>query len=158
MNGALVLKPIVSAVAPRSLSGAERTTGRLGLKYVRRALAFGTLVVTDFALRVCGFRGLRALSAVSRSVGSLRSQAGIERSLSVSGIVDIAATYYYKHTWCLHRATATSCFLHLHGVDSQVCIGYSRMPFHAHAWVEVGGVVVKDNPKVQSLYRVIDRF
>jgi len=32
-----------------------------------------------------------------------------------------------------------------------------RMPFQAHAWVEVEGKVVNDKPHVQDHYAVLDR-
>jgi hypothetical protein len=36
-------------------------------------------------------------------------------------------------------------------------IGAQQMPFKAHAWVEVSGQVVNDQPYTREMYAVLDR-
>jgi hypothetical protein len=37
-------------------------------------------------------------------------------------------------------------------------IGAQRIPFKAHAWVEVEGRVVNDKPYMSEMYAIVDRF
>jgi hypothetical protein len=50
--------------------------------------------------------------------------------------------------WWLRRA----------GVDAHLRFGVQQYPFHAHTWVEVGGVPVNDNPDALKLYRAFPLF
>jgi hypothetical protein len=36
-------------------------------------------------------------------------------------------------------------------------IGVQQMPFRAHAWVEVDGLVVGDKPYMREMYLVLDQ-
>jgi hypothetical protein len=47
--------------------------------------------------------------------------------------------------------------LRRHGVAAEMVIGAQRLPFKAHAWVEVSGQVVNDKPYIPELYEVLDR-
>jgi len=58
---------------------------------------------------------------------------------------------------CLQRSAATACLLKRFGVSAQLVIGAQQMPFKAHAWVEVDGVVVNDKPYTSEIYTVLDR-
>jgi transglutaminase superfamily protein len=69
-----------------------------------------------------------------------------------------ARTYYFKYTWCLHSAAATVALLRLRGVPAQLVIGVRRIPFRAHAWVEVDRRIVMNNQRNLDVnYRVITR-
>jgi transglutaminase superfamily protein len=71
--------------------------------------------------------------------------------------VDLACIWYWKDALCLQRSAATACLLREYGFPAQLVIGAQRMPFKAHAWVEVEGRVVNDKPYVPELYAVLDR-
>jgi hypothetical protein len=58
---------------------------------------------------------------------------------------------------CLQRSAATTCLLRSHGVRALLVIGAQRIPFRAHAWVEVDGQVVNDKPYMHEIYAVLDR-
>jgi hypothetical protein len=71
--------------------------------------------------------------------------------------VDIACVCYPRLVLCLQRSAATTCLLRVHGVPAQMVMGVQRLPFKAHAWVEVDGRVVNDKSYTPELYAVLDR-
>jgi len=80
-----------------------------------------------------------------------------EATQQICSAVDMACIWYWKEVLCLQRSAATACLLKRHGVPAQMMIGARRMPFGAHAWVEVGGRVVNDKPYVREIYAVLDQ-
>src|SRR5437879_9731396 len=75
----------------------------------------------------------------------------------ICSAVDMACIWYWKEALCLQRSAATAWLLKKHGVAAQMVIGAQRIPFKAHAWVEVDGLVVNDKPYMQEMYAVLDR-
>ncbi len=71
--------------------------------------------------------------------------------------MDCACAWYPKRVLCLQRSAATTCLLRRHGVTASLAIGARQLPFRAHAWVEVSGVVVNDKPYMPEVYAVLDR-
>lgn len=71
--------------------------------------------------------------------------------------IDMAGIWYWKQALCLQQSAATTCLLRRYGVAAQMVIGARRMPFKAHAWVEVNGRAVNDKPYTPELYGVLDR-
>jgi hypothetical protein len=66
---------------------------------------------------------------------------------------------YLKHARCLQSAAVATCLLRLRGVAADLVIGVRRMPFTAHAWVEVDQTIVMNGrSNTRSLYTVIDRL
>jgi Transglutaminase-like superfamily len=82
------------------------------------------------------------------------SKHDVERICSA---VDLACIWYPKEVLCLQRSAVTACLLRRCGVPAQMVVGASLMPFRAHAWVEVNGVVVNDKAYVSDMYAVLDR-
>ena len=68
-----------------------------------------------------------------------------------------AMTWYPKQAMCLQRSAVTACFLRASGIDAELVIGCQKLPFLAHAWVEVNGQVVNDSKRVQETHKVLDR-
>jgi hypothetical protein len=75
----------------------------------------------------------------------------------VCAAVDMASIWYWKPVLCLQRSAATACLLKSRGFPAQLVIGAQQMPFKAHAWVEVDGLVVNDKPYTPEMYAVLDR-
>lgn len=71
--------------------------------------------------------------------------------------VDTACIWRWKQVLCLQRSATTTCLLRRYGVPAQLVIGAQQMPFKAHAWVEVEGIVVNDKSYTPSMYAVLDR-
>jgi hypothetical protein len=64
---------------------------------------------------------------------------------------------YFKQVQCLQRSAATVCVLRQLGVPAELVIGAQPLPFRAHAWVEVRGVVINDKVSATENYAVLDR-
>ncbi len=75
----------------------------------------------------------------------------------ICSAVDVACIWYWKEALCLQRSAATACLLKKYGVPAQMVIGTQKMPFKAHAWVELEGRVVNDKLYTPEIYAVLDR-
>ena len=75
----------------------------------------------------------------------------------ICSAIDIASIWYWKEALCLQRSAATACLLKKYGVPAKMVIGAQRMPFKAHAWVEVDGRTLNDKANTSELYGVLDR-
>ena len=71
--------------------------------------------------------------------------------------IDWACVWYPKQVMCLQRSSATTCLLRAYGARTEMVIGVQRLPFKAHAWVEVDGRVVSDTSYTPEMYAVLDR-
>jgi Transglutaminase-like superfamily len=71
--------------------------------------------------------------------------------------VDLASIWYWKEVLCLQRSAATAYMLKKHGAPAHMVLGAQRIPFKAHAWVELAGRVVNDKPYIPEMYSVLDR-
>jgi len=115
------------------------------------------LLFLDLMLTVGGFPALH--SAVKRWRMPERNELQQERTLKMMiEAMNLAVRHYPKHTLCLQRSAALTCLLRSCGVPAQMVIACRRIPFKGHAWVEVNGTVVNDNPRVQIVCQnVLDR-
>ncbi|MFP5227313.1 MAG: lasso peptide biosynthesis B2 protein [Acidobacteriota bacterium] len=116
--------------------------------------AYVELMRIDFRLTRNDFAGIYA--RVRRtSVGT--SPGGPGTVDAICGVIDTAAVWYWKQVSCLHRSAATTCLLRRAGIDARLVIGAQALPFRAHAWVEIEGIVVNDKPYVPEIYAILDR-
>jgi Transglutaminase-like superfamily len=74
----------------------------------------------------------------------------------ICAAIDVACIWYPKHVLCLQRSAATTCLLRSYGVPAQLLLGAQKLPFKAHAWVEVHGLVVNDKPYAREMYALLD--
>ncbi len=109
--------------------------------------AFDLALVTGFA---------RALERVRRA--PVRAQRDAPPPHDVVWAIDEACVWYVKRVPCLQRSAVTACLLRRHGVSADLVIGYRRIPFESHAWVEVDGRIVNDRTQYQKFFMVIERF
>ena len=86
--------------------------------------------------------------------GNDDAQPAVDR---VCSAVNYACIWYPKQVFCLQRSVVTTYLLKKHGVDAQMVLGAQKLPFQAHAWVEVGGRAVNERSNVQKTYSVWDR-
>ena len=78
----------------------------------------------------------------------------IERTISA---MDMACVWYWKEVLCLQRAAAITCLMRKHGFNAELILGAQRMPFAAHAWVEVDHGVVGERSRVPAGFAILDR-
>jgi hypothetical protein len=71
--------------------------------------------------------------------------------------VNYACVWYPKQALCLQRSFVTTYLLRKHGVVAQMVLGAQKLPFKAHAWVEVDGRAVNERSNARSTYAVWDK-
>lgn len=119
------------------------------------AYALVALMLVDLVVKAAGFNRFYRLV---RGFPVVRAKDGAWPGTGkVCSAVDRAATLYFKKAWCLQRSATTACLLRLRGVNAQLVIATRRMPFDAHAWVEMNGKVLNDSPVVQKQFFVLER-
>ena len=84
------------------------------------------------------------------------SSTGIDTN-QIARALDLAAIWYPWRALCLQRSAATVCLLRTHGIPGQLVLGAQKLPFKAHAWVEVNGHVVGDLTYIPEIFAVLDR-
>jgi hypothetical protein len=75
----------------------------------------------------------------------------------VSMAVNYACIWYPKRALCLQRSFVTTYLLRKHSVAAQMVLGAQKLPFKAHAWVEVDGRAINERSNVQATYAVWDK-
>jgi hypothetical protein len=104
---------------------------------------------------------LRRFPGVRRAVIAAQPLAPRPRSpllWRIVAAVERAASFYYKRRWCLQRSAACAYLLRRSGFAVQWVLGAQILPFIAHAWVELDGEVVNDDPKLTAGFTVLDRI
>lgn len=71
--------------------------------------------------------------------------------------VNYTCVWYPKQVLCLQRSFVTTYLLRKHGIAAQMVLGAQKLPFKAHAWVEVDGRAVNERSNVQAAYAVWDK-
>ena len=71
--------------------------------------------------------------------------------------VNYACIWYPKQVLCLQCAFVTAHLLRRKGVPAHMVLGAQKLPFKAHAWVEVDGRAINERSNVQATYAVWDR-
>ena len=111
------------------------------------------LLAYDLLGAVCRFQTLYAM--VKRwKVGGRAKPDTVDR---VCTAVNYACVWYPKQALCLQRSFVTTYLLRKHGVPAQMVLGAQKLPFKAHAWVEVDGHAINERSNVQATYAIWDR-
>jgi hypothetical protein len=71
--------------------------------------------------------------------------------------VNYACVWYPKQALCLQRSFVATYLLRKNGVAAQTVVGAQKLPFKAHAWVEIEGRAINERSNVQAIYAVWDR-
>ena len=116
--------------------------------------AYSLLVLFDLYLKRGSFE---ALYRKIRDFPVAQNKSESDAIETLCSAVDMACIWYPKEVLCLQRSAATACLLRKSGIPARMIIGVRRMPFKAHAWVEVNGNVVNDKPYTPDIYAVLDR-
>lgn len=141
----------------RSIAGPSRRAlapVRFAIEGLDTVRALVTLTYVGTIMRLYGFARCHRLARKCAVAARVPTDETVERTCRA---VDRAGIFYPKKAWCLQRSVTTVCLLRRRGVPAQLVIGARRMPFHAHAWVEVDGVVINDPPEIRSGSVVLER-
>jgi hypothetical protein len=76
---------------------------------------------------------------------------------SICDAVNHACVWYPKRVRCLQRSVVTTRMLRSYGVPACMVVGAQKLPFKAHAWVEINGMAVNERADVQVIYSVWER-
>lgn len=112
------------------------------------------LLAYDVLSILCRFQTLYSMVKGWRVTGK---PAGSEIVDRVCIGVNYACVWYPKQALCLQRSFVTTYLLRKHGVSANMILGAQKLPFKAHAWVEVDGRPVNERSNVQKTYAVWDR-
>jgi hypothetical protein len=126
----------------------------LRLRPLWLALSWLGLLLADLVLGLLGFHRFHALLSRIPTRRPERDDPALATALS--RVVDRAAAFYFKRAWCLQRSAVTAVLLRLQGVPAKLVIGVHRVPFQAHAWVELQGRVINDQPWLPEAFAVIE--
>jgi len=147
-------QPVCDSINRGFVSFARKVTDLFVKLRLRSLAAFCGLFAVDMILRFASF------SAVYHTVKRWPVTARETNPETVKEICEAVVTammWYPKQAMCLQRSAATTCLLRSSGVPAQMIIGCQKLPFLAHAWVEVGGEVVNDDKQVKKIHKVLDR-
>lgn len=115
------------------------------------------LIVVDLTLKFGGYPALRRL-VMESAVAQLEAKGAALDWKPRCDQLERAAAFYYKHPWCLQRSAALAYFLKASGAHATLVVGCRRIPFAAHAWVEIDGQVVNDDARVRRHFTDLDRM
>ena len=121
-------------------------------------MLFIRALLTLFAYNVlstfCRFETIYSMVKGWNVASAPSSQDTIDR---VCMAVNHACIWYPKQALCLQRSFVTTYLLRKHGVPAHMVLGAQKLPFKAHAWVEVDGRAINERSNVQATYAVWDR-
>jgi hypothetical protein len=112
------------------------------------------LLAYDILNAICRFQTLHSMVR-NWKVQSKTDGAGIIDKVCMA--VNFACIWYPKQSLCLQRSFVTTFLLRKHGVRAQLVLGAQKLPFKAHAWVEIDGRAINERSNVQATYAVWDR-
>jgi prolyl oligopeptidase len=116
--------------------------------------ALGALFVYDVLNSVCRFQRVHRL-VKGWTVAEATGRADMVQR--VCRVVNHACIWYPKRALCLQRSFVTTYLLRTNGVAAHMVLGAQKLPFKAHAWVEVDGRAINERSDVQATYAVWDR-
>jgi hypothetical protein len=112
------------------------------------------LLTYDVVAALCRFE---TMHSIVKHWAIAPSKDGTHTIDQVCNAVNYACIWYPKQVLCLQRSFVTTYLLRRHGVEAEMVVGAQKIPFRAHAWVEVNGGPVNERSDVQATYSVWDR-
>ena len=112
------------------------------------------LLAYDILNALCRFQ---TIHSTVRGWSVSRQTVGQSIIDQVCTAVNYACVWYPKQALCLQRSFVTTYLLRKHGVAAQMVLGAQKLPFKAHAWVEVEGRAINERSNVQATYAVWDK-
>ena len=116
--------------------------------------ALFTLFAYDILSTICRFQTIYSMVKRWKINGKITGTGIPDR---VCMAVNYACVWYPKQALCLQRSFVTAYLLRKHGVPAQMVLGAQKLPFKAHAWVEVDGRAINERLDVQTTYAVWDK-
>lgn len=115
--------------------------------------AFCLLIKIHWLMKRRGIGGiLYHIEKLSKKKKSIPSELEIQK---LANAIDAASLIYPKKTYCLAWAATFVIIARKKGWDSNLVIGIQSHPFYAHAWVEIDGKVIHDDPTIAEVLSII---
>jgi hypothetical protein len=112
------------------------------------------LLVYDVLNCLCPFKTIHSIVKSWEVTTRAHDERSVEKIVRA---VNYACAWYPKRSMCLQRSFVTTYLLRRYGITAQMVLGAQKLPFKAHAWVEVGGRAINERGDVQGLYAVWER-
>jgi len=116
--------------------------------------AWFTLFTYDVLSTFCRFETIYSMVKSWPVANAPSGQDTIDR---VCVAVNYACIWYPKQALCLQRSFVTTYLLRKRGIAAHMVLGAQKLPFKAHAWVEVNEQAINERSNVQATYAVWDR-
>lgn len=136
-----------------------------GLTKRERKLLFQALVllpIIHLLLKSMGYarliRTIEKRIPISEKTELATSGKQLNYAQEAARMISIAAYHGPYQASCLRRSLALIILLRRQGIEGKLCFG-ARLQNHgleAHAWVEMGGVVINDRPDIRQHYKPLD--
>jgi len=124
---------------------AHAAVGRRPLGPVTAGLC---IALVKLAVRVLGFRRtLKIIEWSTRDVALDRTPTQAEVRRAARKVI-VAAALYPGRAKCLEQSLVLYLSLRRMGIDARLRLGVQSFPFAAHAWVEVNGEPVWEDPEM----------
>ena len=75
---------------------------------------------------------------------------------SISHALNVACTFYPRRVLCLQRSSVLVKMLRRRGIPAHMVIGAQKLPFKAHAWVEVDKTILDDRMATREKFLVLE--
>jgi hypothetical protein len=112
------------------------------------------LFAYDVLNALCRFQTLHSIIKAWKISSGASANDAIDR---VCTAVNYACIWYPKQALCLQRSFVTTYLLRRNGIAALMVLGAQKLPFKAHAWVEVDGRVINERSNIRATYAVWDR-
>lgn len=116
--------------------------------------ALVALFIYDIIAKCCHFKAIYMCVKKWKVAPKAGDQEALNR---VCSAVNLACAWYPKRALCLQRTFVTTYLLRRNGVPAQMVLGAQKLPFKAHAWVEVNGQAINERSNVRATYAIWDR-
>jgi len=81
---------------------------------------------------------------------------GVSSIDALEAVFNVACSLYPRRVLCLQRSAVLVRILRRNGIPAHMIIGAQKLPFKAHAWVEVNGEIVHDRLASREKFLVLE--
>src|SRR5438105_12026670 len=103
--------------------------------------ALFTLFAYDVLSTFCRFE---TIYSMVKSWPVTSTPSGQDTINCVCTALNYACVWYPKQALCLQRSFVTTYLLRKRGIQAHMALGAQKLPFKAHAWVEVDGRAINE--------------
>lgn len=104
------------------------------------------LLAADVSLRTAGLRRTARWAERLAGDSTVASASHPDALHAAASRLAVAAAFYPRRALCLEQSIALFVLLRQRGAPARLRLGVRPLPFLAHAWVEVDGVPVNEQP------------